>query len=101
MTITFRSAPEFASIDTFALYLLDDERMEFTHEDLAALNYRLRRPVAWIRSELEAIGFTLQFREPGRRIRGFQTSSNDRYYGPGSDKTHGGSGFTNDPPWES
>jgi len=28
-----------------------------------------------------------------KQVRGFTTSSNDRYFGPGSSKSHGGSGW--------
>jgi len=95
MAITFRSAPEFRSVEAFAEFCFDDDRSAFTHEDLAALNYRLRTPVAAIRAALEAYGLTLAVRDPARRVRGFTTSSHDRWFGPGSCPTHGGSGFSN------
>ena len=47
----------------------------------------------------------MSVREPLRRVRGFRTSSNDRWFGPGSDKMHGGSGgasiqgFVDNDPW--
>lgn len=85
--------PEYASINAFAQFLLDDDREEFSHEDLTALNQRLKIPVAAIRKELEDIGFKLALRAPEKRVRGFTTSSNDRWYGPGSIKTHGGAGI--------
>jgi len=95
VNITYKSAPEYKSIEDFAQFLIDDERTEFTHEDLAALNYRLRKQVAEIKKELEAYGFKLAEREKESKARGFKTSDHDRWYGPGSDKTHGGSGFSN------
>ncbi len=95
MGITFRSAPEFRSVEAFVEHCLDDDRCEFTHEELAALNYRLRTPVAAVRGALEAYGLRLAVRAVPRPVRGFTTSSNDRWFGPGSDKTHGGSGFSN------
>jgi len=95
MAITFRSAPEFASVEAFVQLCCDDDRATFTHEDLVALNYRLRTPVSAIRDSLEAYGLTLEGRAVGRRVRGFTTSSNDRWFGPGSCPTHGGSGFSN------
>lgn len=85
--------PEYESIETFAQFLLDDDRDEFTHEDLMALNQNTQQTVGAIRSELEAIGFKLAMRAPEKHIRGFRTSSNDRWFGPGSQKTHGGSGI--------
>jgi hypothetical protein len=95
MGITFRSAPEFRSVEAFVQLCCDDDRAEFTHEDLAALNYRLRTTVATVRRALEAYGLSLAVREVPRPVRGFTTSSNDRWFGPGSDRTHGGSGFSN------
>jgi hypothetical protein len=93
--ITYKSMPEYADIDAFAEYMMGEEMTEFSHEDLQALNYRTRTPVGQIRKELESYGFMLKHREPEKRTRGFQTNDNDRYYGPGSENSHGGSGFSN------
>jgi hypothetical protein len=84
---------EYESIETFATFLMDEDREEFTHEDLAALNQRLQTPVGIIRKELEAYGFNLAKRAFEKRIRGFNTSSQDRWTGPGSAATHGGAGI--------
>jgi hypothetical protein len=94
---TFRSAPEYRDIPALVAHLLDDDRTEFSHEDLVALNYRLRRPVAQIRRELEDWGLRLAAREVPRHVRGFTTSSNDRWFGPGSEKTHGGAALNEFP----
>jgi hypothetical protein len=89
-------SPELSSIESFAQYLLDDERTSFTVAELQALNARLRISMHEIKSSLGAYGFALELRQvPKPPCRGFTTSSNDRWYGPGSDKTHGGSGFDN------
>lgn len=85
--------PEYASVDAFAEFLADDERTEYTHEDLTALNFRLRRPIAAIRAELESYGFRLATREPEKQVRGFTSSSHDRWFGKGSLPTHGGAGI--------
>lgn len=90
MAISFRSAPEYKSIEAFVSHVVDDDRYEFSHEDLEALNYRLRRPVAALREELEGWGLSRAVRPVARHVRGFQTSSHDRWYGPGSCPTHGG-----------
>lgn len=88
------SLPEHVSIPAFIQYLRDDERTTFTAEDLSSLNESLHLTFAKIRAALEAEGFSLVPRKKTpMRVRGFSTSSNDRWYGPGSDKTHGGSGF--------
>lgn len=95
MGISFRSAPEFKSVEVFAQYLLDEDRATYTHEELMALNYRTRTTLAQIRADLDGYGFALAHRASERRVRGFTTSSNDRWFGPGSCATHGGSGFSN------
>lgn len=89
-----KTLPEFANIETFGQFLLDEDREEFTHEDLAALNASLNRPVREIRAELESFGFRLATRANEVQVRGFSTSSNDRWFGPGACKTHGGSGIS-------
>lgn len=89
--ITYKSAPEYKSVEDFVQYLMDDERSEFSHEDLQALNYRTRQPVQKIRKELESYGLRLQERSPEKKPRGFQSPDHDRWYGPGSSPTHGGS----------
>ena len=86
---------EYSSIEAFAQFLMDDEREEYSHEDLAALNFRLRKPIALIRNELDTYGFKLATRPVEKHIRGFTTPSNDRWYGPGSIKSHGGAGIDN------
>jgi len=85
--------PEYASLETFVQYLLDDERDSYTHEDLTALNFRTRMPVAAIRKELEGYGITLANRPNEKKVRGFSSNSNDRWFGPGSMPTHGGAGI--------
>lgn len=85
--------PEFASAAAFAAYLKDDERSTYTVEELFALNANTHLPQHAIKHMLEAEGLTLEARKSVARVRGFTTSSHDRWYGPGSDQTHGGGGF--------
>lgn len=85
--------PEYVSVESFVEFCLDDERDTFSHEDLTVLNYSLRKTVAVLRGELEAYGLRLAARIPPKKTRGFTTSSNDRWFGPGSCKTHGGAAF--------
>lgn len=85
--------PEFESIETFVEFCIDDERSEFSHEDLQALCFRTQSSSCKVRAELESFGLVLAKRQPERRVRGVRTSSHDRYYGPGACKTHGGSGW--------
>jgi hypothetical protein len=95
MGITFRSAPEYKSVPDFVQFCLDMDSLEFTHEDMHALAYRTRRPYQAIRLELEGYGLRLAVREIPKYVRGFGSCDNDRWFGPGSMKTHGGSGFSN------
>lgn len=96
--ITYKSAPEYASIEDFVQYLIDDERETYTAEDLQALNYRLKRPIRELREaiELEAMNHNrlieLEKRGPEKKSRGFTTNDMDRFYGPGSMPSYGGSG---------
>lgn len=91
--ITYKSAPEYKSIEDFVQYMIDDERDTYTAEDLQALSYRLKRSTQKIVKELNGWGLKLEGREPEARPRGFQSPDHDRWYGPGSMPTHGGSGF--------
>jgi hypothetical protein len=84
---------EFGSVEDFAEWLVDDDREEFDHRELQCLNYRLNVSVPSLRKRLESWGFSLAKRGQQRRIRGFNANNHDRWFGPGSDATHGGSGF--------
>jgi hypothetical protein len=86
-------APEYASVEVFVQFCMDDERAEFTHEDLAELNCATCRRRQDIRKELEGYGLVLVPREPSRAPRGFTTSSHDRWSGPGSCPTFACSGW--------
>jgi hypothetical protein len=74
--------------------LLDNERMSFTFaeaEALAdALGYSTATPV--IRA-LKTIGFAMDERKPERRVRTVSSNPHDRWHGPGSSPTYGGSGW--------
>ena len=87
--MTFKSFPEFKSVEAFVQFCMDDERTEFTHDDLVALNYRTRTTVCAIRAELETYGLTLKTRAVPRKTRGFKTHDYaDRF----KDFVSGGSG---------
>ena len=95
MGMTFKSAPEYKTIEAFVQFCFDDDRSTYTHEDLAALQYRLRTRVDIIRAELLKYGLMLSKREVPKYIRGFCSNDHDRWYGKGSERTFGGSGFSN------
>ena len=84
--------PEYLSVEAFVEFCMDDERETFTHVELGDLAYATRTSRCVVRQSLEGYGLTLEQRRPEKRVRGFGTSSHDRWYGPGSSKSHGGSG---------
>jgi hypothetical protein len=79
-----QKSPEFASVDAFATYLYDDDRETYTVDELARLAFFTRRSNLSLIDELSGYCLRLAPREPVRRVRGFTTSSNDRWFGPGS-----------------
>jgi hypothetical protein len=87
--------PEFDSFEEFVEFLHDEETGVFDYRQLQCLNYRTGVPIHSLRIDLEAEGFKLAPRPVPRRIRGFSSNSHDRWFGPGSSPTHGGSGWEN------
>jgi len=85
--------PEYESVETFVQECLDDDRDYFTTADMQALNRATQKRLQVVRVELEGYGLKFVPRKPPKRVRGFQTGSNDRFYGPGADKMYGGSGW--------
>jgi hypothetical protein len=84
---------EFSCIEEFVEFLMDDDRTEFDWRHLNCLAHNTGRSNRSLRQELEGWGFKLAQRGKQKRTRGFNTSSHDRWYGPGSSPTHGGSGW--------
>lgn len=88
------AGPEMESVEAFGEYLLDNDRTAFTFDEAEALSGALGLSVATpVIRALKAYGFEQEAREPEKRVRGFLTSSHDRFYGPGAAKMHGGSGW--------
>lgn len=85
--------PEHESIEAFVEYMTDDERDVFTHADVNAIAQATQTSHHKVREELEGYGLRLARRANEKAVRGFTTNSNDRYYGPGAEKMHGGSGW--------
>lgn len=79
MTLTFKSAPEFASVEVFAEYLVDDERDTFTHEDLSAVAYRTKTSISAVRVSLESYGFKLATRAVPKKFRTLNSNPHDRW----------------------
>lgn len=73
--------PEYGSVLEFVEYLLDDDRDQFTYQDLQALHYRLNRPLRGIKAELISWGLTLAERPFERAHRGFTANCHNRWAG--------------------
>lgn len=84
--------PEHENVEVFVQECMEDDRNSFTTADLRAINAMTRTRLSDVRKELEGYGLLFVPRMPRKRTRGFQTGSNDRFYGPGSEKMYGGSG---------
>jgi hypothetical protein len=83
-----------SAVEAFGTFLLDDDRTSFTFDEAREIaeGLGLSLPTPVVRA-LKDYGFTMAERQPERRVRGFTSSSNDRWFGPGSERTHGGSGW--------
>jgi hypothetical protein len=81
------------AIEEFATDLVDDERASFTFEEADGLAETLKCTTAKVIRDLRAYGLTYQGRPNEKRVRGFSSNPHDRWYGPGSSRTHGGSGW--------
>lgn len=82
------------AIARFGEELVDDDRTTFTYEEAEALAVEVGHSVpTLVIRELKTYGFTQAARRPTVHVRGYTTSSHDRYFGPGCAKMHGGSGW--------
>jgi len=84
--------PEYKTVELFIQFCEEDDREEFTHVELRALALNTQQSGSKIRPMLEAAGLTLAARLPEKKVRGFGSNSHDRWSGPGSCQSHGGSG---------
>ena len=82
-----------SDVATFAEFLVDDERTTFTSDDIVQLAEAERKSYHIVRKALEAYGFKLATRPHEKHFRGVSSSDNDRYFGKGSERMHGGSGW--------
>ena len=83
---------ELTSIEAFVEHMIDDGRDVATRAERDALCIALRMSPLAVNKALAAWHIGLELREVPKRVRGFTTSSQDRYFGPGSSKSHGGGG---------
>lgn len=83
-----------AAVEEFANELLDDDRLSFTFAEAEAVAFELGYSIATpVIRALKTLGFTMEERPVVRRVRTISCNSNDRFFGPGSMPTHGGSGW--------
>lgn len=68
--------PEFESIETFVEFLFDNDRGQYTHSELMALNARLRMLADEIKVQLGQYGLSIQHRAFVKQIRGIQSNPN-------------------------
>lgn len=86
--------PEFESVEMFVQWLLDNDRDEFSFEEAEQLAKALGHSTATLAIRaLKDYGLRMMPRQAPKRVRGFTTSSHDRWYGPGASPMHGGSGW--------
>lgn len=85
--------PDLQTIESFVESCMDDDHPQFNWQHLAVLAWNLRRDRSKIRLELESYGLRFIERPNVRRIRTFKDNPHDRWFGPGSCPTHGGSGW--------
>jgi hypothetical protein len=83
----------YGNVEDFATELTDDDRTSFSFEEASEAADDLGLHVSQVIRELKSYGFSYEGRAKERRIRGFTTSSHDRWFGPGASPTHGGSGW--------
>lgn len=72
---------------------LADDTLEITFGELSVLADELGLNLAVVVSLAKQAGLEVGARAVPKQVRGFNSNSHDRWHGPGSCKTHGGSGW--------
>lgn len=85
--------PEFESVEAFVGFLLDEDRTTFCLGEVEMLSLRLQTSNQKVIAELKSYGLSMVERPVPKVVRGFQSNSHDRWYGPGACRTFGGSGW--------
>jgi len=81
-----------ATVEAFVTELVDDDQPACSFSEAERLAEDLQVHVSVVVREIRSYGIEMT-REVPKRVRGYRTSSQDRYFGPGCSKTHGGSGY--------
>lgn len=81
-----------AAITLFVEEKTDNDETNFSFEEAEAVAEESGIHVSSVVQAVKGYGLTMMERPVEKRVRGFRTSSNDRFFGPGSSPMHGGSG---------
>lgn len=80
------------AVENFLTDLVDDDRTTCTFEEVELLGLDLQIYTTVLIREIRSYGVEVT-REIPKNVRGYRTSSHDRYFGPGSSSSYGGSGY--------
>lgn len=83
----------YSSVEDLATDIVDDDRTSFTFEEADELAETMKVTTAKVIRDLKAYGLSYEGRPVERKVRGFTSNPHDRWHGPGSSPTHGGSGW--------
>lgn len=72
-------APEFATVETFVQFLLDDERDTFTPGEAQKIAEATRRPMTEIVEELKSYGLKVSIKHKQAEGRGINSNNHDKY----------------------
>jgi hypothetical protein len=73
--------PEYASLEDFIEYMMDDEREEYDHEELGMLAYSMKLSVSKVRAILDDWGLRLADRPKEQNVRGYTSWDENRWAG--------------------
>lgn len=79
---------EYASVEAFIDYLIDDDRTEFTHMEIMCVNSRTGVQAPVIKAMLESYGLVQKHRGFSKPVRGINSNPNAGRF----DGMHGGGG---------
>lgn len=72
---------EFESVDALAEFLIEDDREQYTHQELQCVYYRTSRPLREIKAALADWGLSLQRRDFEHTPRGITAWDHNRWQG--------------------
>lgn len=81
-----------AAVETLVEETIADDLDTLPFKECETLAQKIGIHVGTIVAMVKSYGISIGTRETTKTVRGFKTSSHDRWYGPGACKTHGGTG---------